>query len=150
MYDGGSKPAIVLSSLRPLGRRMFTCGHELGHHVFGHGSRLDEIKEKSMSGNFQPEEFLADSFAGFLLMPSPGLRRAFLRRGLNAEQVTPLDIVRISTDFGVGFDTLVTQLGAQKIINNGLIDGLRKKGINSVRKEILADAEKTPLYVLDT
>lgn len=29
MYVAGDSPQIYLSSLRPLGRRAFTCGHEL-------------------------------------------------------------------------------------------------------------------------
>lgn len=37
MYDRTPKPRIHVSVLRPLARRTFTCAHELGHHVFGHG-----------------------------------------------------------------------------------------------------------------
>jgi hypothetical protein len=40
------KPAnILVSSLRPVGRRAFTCAHELGHHWFGHGSTIDQLQE---------------------------------------------------------------------------------------------------------
>ena len=45
MYDRQPKPRIHISALRPLARRAFTCAHELGHHVFGHGSTLDELRD---------------------------------------------------------------------------------------------------------
>lgn len=34
----GLAPRIHLSARRPLPRRAYNCAHELGHHVFGHGS----------------------------------------------------------------------------------------------------------------
>ena len=44
MYGQGDAGTVIwLSSLRPLPRRNFSCGHELGHHVFGHGSTVDEL-----------------------------------------------------------------------------------------------------------
>ena len=43
MYVAGASPKILLSSLRPQGRRAFTCAHEIGHHVFGHGEQFDEL-----------------------------------------------------------------------------------------------------------
>lgn len=42
MYDRTPKPRIHVSALRPLARRTFTCAHELGHHVFGHGSAKNQ------------------------------------------------------------------------------------------------------------
>ena len=32
MYSSASSPTIIVSSLRPFGRRAFNCAHELGHH----------------------------------------------------------------------------------------------------------------------
>src|SRR5262245_48455737 len=76
MYRGGERPNILLSALRPLPRRVFTCAHELGHHVFGHGSTIDMlVEEAEQDGVFKPREFLVDTFGGFLLMPTVGVRR---------------------------------------------------------------------------
>lgn len=74
-YLKSDPPQILLSALRPLPRRAFTCGHELGHHAFGHGSTIDELKEEAERGVFNPDEFLVDSFSGFLLMPKIAVRR---------------------------------------------------------------------------
>src|SRR5436309_2438353 len=40
---------ILVPSLRPAGRRAFTCGHELGHWYFGHGTRIDELADVDLS-----------------------------------------------------------------------------------------------------
>ena len=83
MYDREPKPRIHVSALRPLARRTFTCAHELGHHVFGHGSTIDELRDdQSKSAERPPNEILADAFAAFVLMPTLGLREAFTKRGL--------------------------------------------------------------------
>lgn len=113
VYVRNPKPRILISALRPYARRNFTCGHELGHHVFGHGANLDHLIS---SQNFDcydsstSEEFLANSFAGALLMPSLGLRRAFHVRGWNIDRATPLQILTIAAEFGVGYSTLVHHL----------------------------------------
>src|ERR1035441_5093023 len=43
MYVRQDAPVILLSSERPAGRQRFSCAHELGHHAFGDGSRVDEL-----------------------------------------------------------------------------------------------------------
>ena len=59
VYLRSRRPLMQISSLRPLGRRVFTCGHELGHHVFGHGSTLDELQEEQQAtGNSNPPSIL--------------------------------------------------------------------------------------------
>lgn len=81
MYDRTPKPRIHVSVLRPLARRTFTCAHELGHHVFGHGSTIDELREdQANSADRPPNEVLADAFAAFVLMPTLGLRESFAKR----------------------------------------------------------------------
>src|SRR5437588_11384999 len=37
----GMAGQINVCAYRPAGLQRFTAAHELGHHVFGHGSRLD-------------------------------------------------------------------------------------------------------------
>src|SRR5258707_15068801 len=47
IYERGPPARILLSPYRPLVRRTFNCAHELGHHRFGHGSTIDELKASS-------------------------------------------------------------------------------------------------------
>ena len=104
MYQRGVPPRIHLSARRPLPRRAYNCAHELGHHVFGHGSSIDELREDAKEHPWEdPKEFLADTFAGFILMPIIGLRRAFAVRGWTPETATPAQMFTIACEFGVGY-----------------------------------------------
>jgi uncharacterized protein DUF955 len=97
MYQRGTPPPIHLSPRRPLQRRAYNCAHELGHHVFGHGSSIDELREDAKDHPWEdPEEFLADTFAGFALMPIIGLRRAFAARGWSPETATATQMFTIA------------------------------------------------------
>jgi Zn-dependent peptidase ImmA (M78 family) len=37
------RPVILVSTWRPPGRKAYNCAHELGHHFYGHGMRVDEL-----------------------------------------------------------------------------------------------------------
>lgn len=111
IYARSARPLILLSALRPLGRKKFNGAHELGHHVFGHGTRLDELQERGNLASWQdPDEFLADTFAGHFLMPVIGLRGAFRRRNWDIAKATPAQMYSVACDFGVGYRTLVIHL----------------------------------------
>src|SRR5205809_1109548 len=62
MYSKTPRPVIVLSSLRPLGRQTYTSGHELGHHVFSHGFRIDQYLPGGPMAQNEDDEFLVDCF----------------------------------------------------------------------------------------
>jgi Zn-dependent peptidase ImmA (M78 family) len=100
-YQRGLPPRIHLSARRPLPRRTYNCAHELGHHVFGHGSSIDELREDAKSRPWEdPKELLADTFAGFILMPIIGLRRAFSVRRWAPVTAMPAQIFTIACEFG--------------------------------------------------
>ena len=151
IYLREAEPIILLSALRPLPRRIFTCAHELGHHVFGHGSTIDElIGEAKSSKTFQPEEFLADSFAGFLLMPVLGVRRAFVSRGWDAASATPEQIFTVACSFGVGYETLITHMAyALKIITSSRASLLLKTKPKTIREKVLGHSSSDPLIIAD-
>ena len=110
MYTSASDPTIIISSLRPPGRRAFTCAHELGHHNSGDGVRIDEFVEQWYKPRFDPKEFAADCFAGALLMPKMAVSKAFAVRGWSMERCTPEQIYMVSGYFGVGYATLVQHM----------------------------------------
>ena len=113
MYQRGAQPRIHLSARRPLPRRAFNCAHELGHHKFRHGTSIDELREDAKSNPWEDsKEFLADTFAGFMLMPTIGLRRAFQARGWAPATATPAQMFTIACEFGVGYNTILTHLSA--------------------------------------
>ena len=151
MYERAPKPRIILSALRPLARRAFTCAHELGHHVFGHGSTIDELRDEGSAAAYSnPKEILADAFAAFMLMPTLGLRRAFASRGWKAEGATPQQAYVIACEFGVGYATLITHL-AYGIREMPLAHAtaLRKITPKALRAHILGELTSEPLIVAD-
>jgi Zn-dependent peptidase ImmA (M78 family) len=151
VYVKEPKPRIVISALRPLVRRNFTCGHELGHHVFGHGSNLDLlIKDRDDEQYGSPEEFLADTFSSFLLLPALGVRKAFTSRFWDPETATPAQIFTIACDFGVGYTTLVNHLTySVHHIGRSRAKSLLNSSPQTIRGEVLGCATSDPLVIVD-
>jgi len=151
MYERGSKPRIHISALRPLARRNFTCAHELGHHIFGHGSTIDELRDDQMRNeNRPPNEVLADAFAAFVLMPTLGLREAFTLRGLNPNTASALDMYSIACNFGVGQATLVNHLAyGVDMITPFQRAALGKITPKMIRTDLLGESVPEPLTVAD-
>lgn len=151
MYDRSPRPRIHLSALRPLARRAFTCAHELGHHVFGHGSTIDELQDdQAKNADRPPNEVLADSFAAFVLMPTLGLRDAFARRGLNPNHATAADTYAVACNFGIGQSTLVNHLAyGISMITQGQRDRLGRITPKMIRTEILGEVVTEHLTIAD-
>jgi Zn-dependent peptidase ImmA (M78 family) len=151
MYEKGPPSRIHLSSKRPLVRKTFSCGHELGHHVFKHGFSIDELKDRATENSWDdPKEFLADTFSGFLLMPVLGIRQAFAVRGWNPATASPIQLYAIASDFGVGYSTLLTHLSVGlNLISHSRTAVLRKATPKSIRAEILGELHPDHLIISD-
>jgi Zn-dependent peptidase ImmA (M78 family) len=151
MYDRVPKPRIYVSSLRPLPRRVFTCGHELGHHEYGHGSTIDEMKEEVEAlRDENPDEFLVNAFSAFTLMPIVGLRGAFARRGCVAARADEMEMFAVASNFGVGYATLISHLayGVGEIPTTRARQ-LLKASPKSIRQRLLGDGRADPLVLVD-
>jgi Zn-dependent peptidase ImmA (M78 family) len=153
MYQRGTPPRIHLSAHRPLARRVYNCAHELGHHVFGHGSSIDELRlrERSTAHAYDdPNEFLADTFAGYLLMPTIGIRRAFSVRSWSPATATAPQLYTVACDFGVGYTTLLTHLSAGLgMLPHGRAAALRRIGLGTLRRHFLGALTPGHLIVAD-
>lgn len=143
MYSPVPKPLIVLGSERPAGRRTFTCAHELAHHVFKHGVKLEQLNEQKLTCNEKlPEEFLADAFAGHLLMSKSVVFNALKVRGLTASALTPEQIYRLSCYFGVGYGTAVSHMTyALQLIPRYQADTLLKVQPKQIKAQYGASAD---------
>ena len=151
MYQRGRPPRIHLSALRPLPRRVYNCAHELGHHIFGHGSSIDELREQTKKHSWEdPKEFLADAFAGFTLMPIMGLRRAFAVRGWTPQTATAAQMFMVACEFGVGYRTLLTHLSVSlKMISRKCAAALERTSPKALRVDMLGSPTSEPLIVAD-
>lgn len=141
-YIPGKIPRFYISALRPAVRRAFTCAHELGHHVFNHGFKLDELIENRESENKPPEEFIADCFASSLLMPAQGIRKALAKRNWEAKDLTPEQVYTIACDFGVGYETLATHLSlGMKVVDFTKTQELKMTKIPAIRRSLVGEIE---------
>lgn len=153
LYVRDPTPTALISILRPFGRRNFTCGHEIGHHVFGHGFNLDNVVPKTNAdcyGFGTPEEFVADSFAGCLLLPSLGVRRAFALRGWDLSQPQPLQLLSVATEFGVGYTTLVHHMWHNlRVFGAATSKRLLRESPKSIRSDFLGYESSCALVITD-
>ncbi len=112
MYVRDAHPLAMISAHRPPGRQALTCAHEIGHHVFGHGSTIDRVLEEAAARRFDPAEFLANAFASLLLMPRASVARGFTDRGFSVKGPTPDQVFVVAGYLGVGYTTLITHMHA--------------------------------------
>jgi Zn-dependent peptidase ImmA (M78 family) len=127
MYSPKPHAVIFIGSERPAGRLAFTCMHELGHHEFKHGIRVDEIKNSILSDANDPREFVADVFAANLLMSKTSILYALKTRGLDPQKLEPLDVFRLSSFFGVGYTTIIDHMTSMLRMLNQYQQNLLKK-----------------------
>lgn len=152
LFDG-KRPAMFISSLRPLGRRAYTCAHEIGHWKLGDGIVVDLLTEHLDGSLFAtPRERAAQLFAGTLLMPKPAVLNAFSLRSLSPNNSTALQILTLASLFGVGYATFINHLSfGLKIMSPNRAAELKKRRIHTVRAEAIGSAEATSnLIIVDS
>jgi Zn-dependent peptidase ImmA (M78 family) len=146
MYSASPKPVILLSSMRPPGRQAFTCAHEFGHHIFKHGLRVDESGTGLYSND--NDEFLADCFAGYLLMPKTTVCNAFVCRGWNFECPTATAIYTVANYLGVGYSTLIYHMmNALGIIEKTTAVSLLDAHPKEIRRQLTGQIDGNLLVV---
>ena len=150
MYSRRPGPVIVISSERPAGRQRFTTAHEIGHHVFGHGSTIDQLKGKPFDRKEDADEFLVDAFAGFLLMPKIAIQHAFLCRDWSPENLTPTRAYVLACSFGVGYSTFLHHSSrVAQVVPVSLAGKLDKTQPKEIRSRLLGHAVPKHLMVVD-
>lgn len=151
MYSKSPGPVIILNVERPPGRRFYNCAHEFGHHVFSHGSKIDEfIENRGKENVYQSEEYLVDCFSGFLLMPKIAIEYAFKIRNWNRGSPTPYQIYTLAGYFGVGYSTLIAHMHfSLGMLNQSLAHKLEKIPPKRIRGEIFNEINSPNLVVVD-
>lgn len=148
MYSRVPKPVILISAHRPSGRKVFTCGHEIGHHEFNHGMHIDELLEDAPHSS--AEEILANAFSAALLMPKAGIGTAFTSRGWSLQAPSPQQVYAVACLFGVGYTTLITHMAQTlNFLTPRLEKELSKYQPKNIRKELLGFEYDGNLTVVD-
>ncbi len=142
---------IIIGSLRPRGRRAYTCAHELAHHVFGHGLRVDELLDaETETLSKDAAEYVANRFAAALLMPKLAVLHAFGVRRWDIASCDPVQVFTIAGLLGVGYSTLVGYLkGTLGTIGSVAAQRLRESSPKAIRGCILGRDSPSGLVVVD-
>jgi Zn-dependent peptidase ImmA (M78 family) len=151
MYSPTPIPAIVIGTERPGARQVYSCAHEIGHHVFSHGTKVDHyVKDSITTEEFDEEEFLAQSFAGFLLAPKIAIQNQIRLRSLSLDHISPSELYRIANYFGMGFQTLVSHLrNSLGLLTYSEYERLQKSKVSEIRCAILGRDITAPLVCVD-
>ncbi len=152
MYAQTPAPRIIIGAKRPCPRQRYTCAHELGHHVFNHGTRVDQFHERPQNTcSDEPEEFLAQAYAGFLLMPKLAIDLAFRKRGWEPTNTTPEQIYTLSCLFGVGYEALLHHMcSSLGIISEEYKITISRKKLGAIRAELTDSIEANrPVVIAD-
>ena len=146
------KPVIVLSSLRPPGRIAFTCAHELGHLDFEHELRVDcPMDDEPLFEGDVEEEYVANVFASYLLIPKTALQHAARVREMDLRTITAEDAYDLACYFGVGYTTLLTHMAANlRLLSAADAGKLKRAKLGRIRKNIVGRAVKQNLIVVDS
>lgn len=149
MYSKSSQ-TILVPTLRPPGRRAFTCAHEIGHWYFDHGSRIDAANLMEQTSDDDPAEQLANVFASHLLMSSWAVKKAFEKRKLKPEHASPVQMYSVAMQLGVGYSTLVLHLlYALRLISQMRADFLQRTSPADIRNELLGNNKAPYLVIAD-
>lgn len=139
-----SSNLILISAERPEGRKRFTCAHEIGHHILGHGTIIDEILE---CGSNTQEESEADLFASMLLMPSSAVQRILRRYGVEAEKLTPSDAYIVSKYFGASYLAFITHIYKNlHLITYKKYQSLKKSKLPEIRFSLCQKNTKNQVF----
>lgn len=141
---------ILIPSKRPAGRQAFTCGHELGHWFFGHGTRVELIELLDKGGDADPDERAANVFATNLIMPKWAVEDAFRRRELAPSTASSVDYYAIANQLGIGYETLIKQLRfGLGLISDAIADRLLRVSPKQIREQILGTTAPRHLVLVD-
>jgi len=149
-YFNIEPPRIIISALRPAGRLSYTCAHEIGHHIFNHGTRADELFDNPDIIRQNREEFLADVFAGFLLMPKLAVSYGFSQRRWSINDFTPDQAFIVAGWLGVGYTTLINHISySLRLIRSDIAKELCKTPLKRIKRNIFGRDIKENILLVD-
>lgn len=104
---------VCLNAAHPETLQRYTCAHELGHHLLGHESNLDDAADiDGLGGGTPAQERAAQVFAGNFLMPLGLVNRVLRRLELYGRSLTATDVYEVSRELDVSYTAAVWRLRA--------------------------------------
>ncbi|WP_459548555.1 ImmA/IrrE family metallo-endopeptidase [Nocardia sp. X0981] len=143
---------IVVNSRHPEVLQRYTCAHELGHHLLGHGSHTDDQDTVEAGAEVAVREHQAQAFAAALLMPGPLVNHTLRRLGAAADP-TAGDIYLASRDLAVSYTAMVWGLADLNKLDRRAAATLSQTGVRRAKDALrggpaIADA-RADLWTLN-
>ena len=148
MYSPSPNNVIIVGSERPTGRKRFSCAHEIGHHIFEHGYKLDELSDKTQ---YDEDEFLADRFASALILPKIALMKVVNGRNWNINNLSAEEVYRLANDFGVGYETILVNLAMNfNSLERKNFEALKKVQLPQIREKLCKERKNNNIFLIDS
>jgi Zn-dependent peptidase ImmA (M78 family) len=133
---------MLINSAVSIGRQNFTIGHEL-YHLFIQSDFNFQMCNAGTFDKKDKEEYNADVFSSFLLMPRDALSKQIPEKELEwGEKVSLATIIKMEHYFGVSRAALLLRLGREKYIH---YDDY-KHYLMGVKKSAVEHGYSTKLY----
>jgi Zn-dependent peptidase ImmA (M78 family) len=130
---------ILINSNHSIGRQHFTIGHEL-YHLF---EQDKVIMHQCMAGLFDSknkEEYNADCFASFLLMPESGIYELIPDNELKKKEITIQTIIKLEQYFSVSHSSMLVRLKMLKLIDTNMYESHKNIKISKIAVQYGFDA----------
>jgi Zn-dependent peptidase ImmA (M78 family) len=128
---------ICLNAGHPETLQRYTCAHELGHHLLGHASNLDDAADIDGTGGGTPaQERAAQVFAGNFLMPLGLVNRVLRRLDLYDRSLTAADVYQISRDLDVSYTAAVWRLRSLDRLDGPTAAAYAKAGAAAAKRAL--------------
>ena len=112
---------ILVDTSQAIGRQNFTICHEI-YHLYYQNNFVSAIDKTGLFDNSNKEEYNADIFASFLLLPEDGIREMIPDAELKKNTITLKTILKIEQYFRCSRTVLLRRLKAIGVIDNNYFD----------------------------
>jgi Zn-dependent peptidase ImmA (M78 family) len=136
---GDSIPGLLINSNLPLSVQRFTAAHELGHLYLGHKivslERGADFVPEERSGA-DPDEFVAEAFGAFFLMPKPLVKGSMAELGIREGRIESSEVYLLALRMGTSYAATVNQLLTLKLVHFAQAKELRKHAPKEIKEKL--------------
>jgi len=132
---------MLVNSNNTIGHQHFTICHEL-YHLFIQGDFHNRLCQTGLFDRKDAEEYNADVFAAFLLMPEQGIKSMIPDEELTMDRLSLTTVLNLEQYFSCSRKALLYRLKNLRIIS---AEALKKFSVN-VKKSAMAHGKPLRLY----
>ncbi len=137
-----TKRFILVNSNHTIGRQHFTICHELYHLYFQENFKSAVSKQKTFDPKGDPEEYKADLFASYLLLPDGGIKSLIPDEEYYTNKITLKTILAIEQYYSCSRSALLNRLKDLNLIDNKVMLNLSE----NITKNAILYGYNTTLY----